>query len=397
MAKSASLLIIFLVVFVDLVGFGIVIPILPYYAQSFGASGETLGWLMTSYSATQFLFAPFWGRLSDRVGRKPVLIGTIIGSSLALAFTASATTLEQLFIGRLLAGLFGANISTASAYMADITDESNRTKGMGLIGAAFGIGFIFGPAIGGSLSRWGYDVPLYFAAALSTINAFFALWKLKEPYANPIEREQSRHHRRFSRESIRIAFGDRRSRLAIAVFFLVTVGITQMEVTFALYMKAVHGLNAEQAGWYLAFMGISMAIVQGGLVGKLSKKFGEYRLILAGTIIMSLALMWFASISELGVFIFLSLGLLAVGSGLTNPSLSSLASKGAEPQRLGMTMGVYQSAGSFARIVGPPVAGILFDRAALAAPFYAASGIMFAACVGVFYIQGWPKRTSIEP
>ena len=147
--RRSSLLIVFLIVFIDLVGFGIVIPILPYYAKEFGASGWELGWLMTSYSLMQFLFSPFWGRISDRYGRRPILLMSILGTSIFMAVLGFADSLMWLFIGRTLAGFFGANISTAYAYVSDITTEENRAKGMGLVGAAFGLGFIFGPAIGG--------------------------------------------------------------------------------------------------------------------------------------------------------------------------------------------------------------------------------------------------------
>src|SRR3954471_2848954 len=158
--RKSALLNIFLVVFIDLLGFGIVIPILPYYAKEFGASGWTLGWLMTSYSLMQFLIAPVWGKISDQIGRRPVLLISILGTCLSMTFLGFARSLAWLFVGRIFAGICGANISTAYAYITDITDESNRAKGMGLIGAAFGLGFILGPAIGGVLSRHGYDVPM---------------------------------------------------------------------------------------------------------------------------------------------------------------------------------------------------------------------------------------------
>jgi DHA1 family tetracycline resistance protein-like MFS transporter len=168
--RRSPLLMIFLIVFLDLVGFGIIIPILPYYAQSFGASAQGLGWLMASYSIAQFFFSPLWGSLSDRVGRRKVLLFTVAGGALAMTAAGLAQSFFLLFLARILAGIFGANISTASAYIADVTTEENRAKGMGIIGAGFGLGFIFGPAIGGILSPYGFSVPIFLAAALNISN-----------------------------------------------------------------------------------------------------------------------------------------------------------------------------------------------------------------------------------
>lgn len=376
-AKKSPLFIIFLVVFIDLVGFGIVIPILPYYAKQYGANATELGWLMAIYSAMQFFFAPVWGKLSDRFGRRPILLMTILGSAISMVALGSAKSLGMLFAARLFAGLCGANISTATAYIADVTTPDNRAKGMGMIGAAFGLGFIFGPAIGGALSIHGYGVPMYVAAALAGLNFLFALVKLEEPKVDRKAREKNRS-KRFDRKAIRAAMGDHRTRLATISFFLVTLAITQMEVCFAIFVLARFGLGAREAGWLLAFMGIVMVLIQGGLIGKLSKRFGESRLIASGVVLMALGLVTFALAPKVAV-LFLALSLLALGNGITNPSLSSLASKGASIDSRGATMGVYQSAGSLARVIGPPVAGILYDRVGMNAPFLVAGGIMMLA------------------
>ena len=375
--KKSPLFIIFLVVFIDLVGFGIVIPILPYYAKQYGANATQLGWLMTSYSAMQFFFAPVWGRLSDRFGRRPILLVTILGSALGMAALGGAKSLGMLFAARLFAGLCGANISTATAYVADVTTAENRAKGMGMIGAAFGLGFIFGPAIGGALSIHGYGVPMYAAAALAALNFLFAAFKLEEPRVDRKAREQNRP-KRFDRKAIRATLGDHRTRLATISFFLVTLAITQMEVCFAIFVLARFGLGAREAGWLLAFMGIVMVLIQGGLIGKLSKRFGEARLIATGVVLMALGLALFAIAPKVGL-LFLALSLLAIGNGITNPSLSSLASKGAAADSRGATMGVYHSAASLARVIGPPVAGILYDRVGMTAPFFAGAVIMMFA------------------
>src|SRR6185295_307339 len=266
--RKSALLNIFGVVFIDLVGFGIVIPILPYYAKQFGASGWALGWLMTSYSLMQFLIAPVWGGFSDRIGRRPVLLVSILGTCLSMTFLGFAQSLEWLFIGRIFAGISGANISTAYAYITDITDESNRAKGMGMIGAAFGLGFIFGPFVGGVLSPHGYSVPMFAGAGLAAFNLVFAFFTLGEP---PLTREAraANRSRRFDRDALRTAFADSRARLAISEFFLFTLAWTQIEVVFALYMNARYGYDARQAGVLLGAMGFVMVIIQGGFIRRL--------------------------------------------------------------------------------------------------------------------------------
>lgn len=376
----SPLLIIFLVVFVDLVGFGIVIPILPYYAKAYGASATALGWLMTTYSAMQFFFAPVWGRLSDQYGRRPILVMTILGQAAAMLALGLAPSLAWLFLARTLAGVCGANISTATAYIADVTSEQDRAKGMGLIGAAFGLGFIFGPAIGGVLSRWGFGAPMFAAAGLASLNALFALFRLPEPSLSPEIRAQHRA-RRFDREAVRESLGDQRTRGAILLFLVLTFAATQMEVVFALFIQARHGYDAQHAGWLLALMGTVMVLVQGGLIGGLSRRFGEVRLVVLGAVTMSVALVVMAESRPIGPLI-AALALLAFGMGVSSPSLSSLASRGARPDRRGATMGVYQSAGSLARVLGPPVAGWSYDVLGIHTPFLTAAGLTTLAALG---------------
>lgn len=374
--RKSSLLIIFLIVFIDLVGFGIVIPILPYYAQSYGASAWQLGLLMTAYSAMQFLISPFWGRLSDRIGRRPVLLMSLVATSASMIFLGLAGSLTALFVGRTLAGIFGANISTAYAYITDVTTEKDRAKGMGLIGAGFGLGFIFGPAIGGLLSRYGYAAPMFAGAGLAAVNAVFAYFRLEEPALSPEAREENRA-KKFDRRSIQLALSDPRTRIATMLFFWVTFAVTQMEVVFAIYLAYRFGYDAEKAGILLAIMGVIMAGVQGGLIRRLAPRYGEAALIAVGTATCAVALVGFSYAPSILVFL-LSLCLLAIGHGMLHPSLSSLASLGAHPSRRGMTMGVFQSASSLARVAGPPAAGWLYDHAGHRAPFLVASSILIA-------------------
>jgi DHA1 family tetracycline resistance protein-like MFS transporter len=377
-AGRSPLLIIFVVVFLDLLGFGIVIPILPYYAEAFGASALELGWLLAIYSAMQLVFAPVWGRLSDAHGRRPILVATILGQGASLLVLGIAPSLAWLFVGRALAGICGANLSTAAAYIADVTPEEGRARGMGVIGAGFGLGFIFGPAIGGLLSHWGYGTPMFVAAGVALASGLVAWARLPEPSLPPELRQQ--HRRSLDRSAIRESLGDARTRIAIVLFFLLTLAATQTETAFALFLEARHGYGAREAGLLLAFTGLVMAGIQGGLIGPLSRRFGEARLVVAGALALCGALVLFATTPRLALLV-VSVAFLGIGMGLTHPSLQSLASRGAAPGRQGATMGVYQSAGSLARILGPPVAGFLYDVHGKGFPFLAAAGLSLLAAV----------------
>lgn len=375
--KKSPLFIIFLVVFIDLLGFGLVIPILPYYAKQFGASAAQLGLLMGSYSLMQFLFSPFWGRLSDIWGRRPIIIVSVLGTAASMLVVGWANSLTALFLGRIFAGICGANVSTAGAYIADVTKPEDRAKGMGLIGASYGLGFIFGPAFGGILSHYGYGMPALVAAALAGANAVFALLKLEEP---PLSQEQRAAHRtkRFDTRTIEAALKRPTTRHVVAVFFLATLAFTQMECCFALFMKERLGFDARQAGWLLAYAGIITVVLQGGLVGKLAKRFGEGRLTTLGTTLTCCALFLMAFTNSLPSVIAV-MTILALGQGITTPLLLSLVSQSAPPAERGAVMGVYQSAGSLARVIGPPFAGALFDAYNSQFPFLSAACIMGVA------------------
>lgn len=397
----------FLVVFIDLLGFGLIVPILPYYAQSLGASGMELGLLMMCYSGMQFFFSPVWGRLSDRLGRKKILMICLGGIGCSMLILAGARSLTWLFIGRLLAGMFGANISVANAYVADVTSPENRAKGMGVIGAAFGLGFVMGPPLGGllaspavaelvnkGLSALGlpsinpYGLPALGALLLVVVNLAFAVHQLVEPALS--ETERLSHRNRLKRSLVKEVMGNPRTAYPVILFFLATSGMAEIETTFALFLKGRFGWDALQAGLLLALMGLVMAGLQGGGIGKLAKRFGETKLLLAGLVLVTLALA--------GVILSLNPGLLVaslilhgLGYGLINPSLLSLTSRSAKEGLQGGTMGVYQSAGSLARIVGPLIAGALIDIAGLTAPFVVAA--LFFALAGLLLFSKqklWP-------
>ena len=371
------LLSIFLVVFIDLIGFGIVIPILPYYAREYGASATTLGWLMAGYSLMQFAVAPLWGKLSDRIGRRPVLLFSLLGTLLSQLGLGLASHFENplvwIFAGRIFAGICAANLSVAYAYVADVTTPENRARGMGLIGAGFGLGFIVGPAIGGLLSPWGYDRPMFAAAVLTAFNLALAWFKLIEPPMTEEQREASRKARSWGVQLARELLARPAIRRPVEVFFLVTLAVTQMEAVFAIFMADCFDYSAEKAGLLLAAMGLVMAIVQGGLVGRVSQRIPEIQIIAGGTLISSSALVIFGAASGSAAgpsLVMLALILLALSHGFVSPSLSALASRGAPDSLRGSTMGVFHSAGSLARVVGPPTAGWLYDRFGAGSPFY---------------------------
>jgi DHA1 family tetracycline resistance protein-like MFS transporter len=375
--RQSSLLIIFLIIFIDLVGFGIVIPILPYYAKAYNASAWDIGWLMAIYSLMQFLFSPVWGKISDFVGRRPVLLISLLGTSISMTLLGLAGSLTWLFIARAFAGICGANISTAYAYVTDVTSEKDRAKGMGLIGAGFGLGFIFGPAIGAVLSRYGFGFPMFVGAAMAFANFCFALFKLEEPELTDEIRAANRI-KRFDFESNRMVLADSRVRLGVVLFFLVTFAVAQMETVFAIHMGAIYNYDAEHAGFLLAMVGLIMVIIQAGFIRKLVPKYGELKLIIFGCLVSALALTAYASITTIYAVI-ISLMVLAVGHGILHPTLSSFTSLGAPANLRGSTMGVFQSAGSLARVVGPPCAGWLYDRVTWRAPFFSGAIFLVAA------------------
>ncbi|MEO8679169.1 MAG: MFS transporter [Vicinamibacterales bacterium] len=372
----SPLVIIFITVFIDLLGFGIIIPLLPFYAESFGANAFTIGLLGTSYSLMQFLFSPIWGRWSDRIGRKPIILIGLVGSCLSYFTLAVASSLSLVFLARLIGGIAGANVATAQAYIADITTPENRAKGMGLVGAAFGMGFVFGPAIGGALSRFGPSTPMWCASALCLANVIAASVLLPE------SRTPSPHAATLGRlAAFRRAVGHPQLLLLLALFFVVTVSFSGFEATFALFSERKFGFTASSIGLMFAFMGVVLSIVQGVLVGRVVKRVGEARLITAATLLIaiSLGMVPFASTVPL---LLATLGVLAVGMGFNGPSLSSMVSKLSDPDDQGGILGLASSLASLGRVFGPAWGGFLFDRFGMTMPYLSAAAIMMIAFLG---------------
>ena len=383
------LVIIFITVFIDLLGFGIIIPLLPFYAETFGASALVVGLLSTSFSLMQFLFAPIWGRLSDIFGRRPIILAGLLGSAVSYLAFGLAASLPMLFAARILAGIAGANIPTAQAFIADSTTPENRAKGMGLVGAAFGLGFIFGPAIGGFLSHWGYSAPAFFAATLSLANFSAALFFL--PESLPPEKRGPR-----ARPGRVAAFQRAWSRpklaLVLAVSFLVMTAFASFESMFALFVESRFEFGATTIGYLFAWVGVVLATVQGVIVGRVVPRVGEHRLVPAAILVMVFALAGIATAPSV-VLLMAAMGLLAMGMGFNSPSMLSVVSRLADPADQGSTLGVSQSLASLARIVGPLWGGFVFDRFGHSTPFYTASALMLVACgLSVLVFRGFELR-----
>ncbi|HEV2704454.1 MAG TPA: MFS transporter [Pyrinomonadaceae bacterium] len=408
--NRSPLAVILVTVFIDLVGFGIVIPVLPLYVPEFGATPRALGVLLASYSVMQLVFTPILGNLSDRYGRRPVLLLSLIGTGIGFIIMGSARTLTLLFVGRILDGITGGNISTAQAYIADVTTTENRARGMGLFGAAFGLGFIFGPAIGGILSSFGMHVPFLFAGALAFANALLLYFVLPETVrpGHPA-RAQAKQARRGLAHFWQ-QLGNHRLAVVLAIYFLFVVAFSVMTTTFALYTLFSFGYDAQHNGYLFAYIGIIAVIVQGTLIGSLVKRWGEVRLVLVGAAILatSLLILPFVGPHAHGGLAELLLLLAAnsIGNSLATPALNSLASKSVSAAEQGSAMGVTQSAASLARIIGPIIGGWLIYSATAPAPhhidtntlrltFWAASAIMFAALLlTAYFARAYTSQTT---
>lgn len=382
----SPLAIIFLTVFIDLLGFGIIIPLLPFYAERFGGSAQTVAMLSVSFSAMQFVFMPIWGRLSDRIGRRPILLLGLFGSFASYLVFGLAASLPLLFLSRMFAGIAGATVSTAQAFIADTTTPENRAKGMGLVGAAFGLGFIFGPAIGGILSRWGHVVPPMFAALLSLLN-FVAAWFLL-PESRPAHVRATARAATSRLESLRKALTRPTLPALLLIYVTVVAAFSGFETTFALFSERRFGFTEETIGYIFAYVGLVLAVVQGGLVGRAVRRFGERRLVPAALLMVALGLVLIAfsrSVFEL----FVANGVLALGMGFNSPSLTSLISRRSDPEDQGGILGVSQGLASLARIVGPAWAGFLFDRWGMSSPYFSSAGlVMIAFAVSVVSLSG---------
>jgi DHA1 family tetracycline resistance protein-like MFS transporter len=379
---------VFLTILLDLIGFGMILPLLPFYAQELHASPFEIGLLFSSYSLTQLLFAPLLGRLSDRVGRRPVLLASIAGGAASYLLFALAPNYGVLLLARSLSGLAAANYAIAQAYMADVSAPEERSKAMGLVGAAFGLGFVLGPALGGLLAHagaWtgmGHRIVPLTAAALSGINLMIALFGLPESLSPELRRGAvARGGSWLGLSDLRTVARGGPLRGLMVLFFLVMFCFSIMETTLALFCQERFGFGVRETSWLFVFVGIVLVVVQGGLLGRLVRRFGERSLILSGIVLMALGLVLLPLTpagSKLGLLL-LSLLLLAVGQGVHNPSSLGLLSRLTDERSQGGTIGISRSFGALARTLGPAVGTWIFGAFGAGWPFWTAGGLMLVA------------------
>lgn len=391
--------ILFFIVLIDLVGFGVVIPLLPFYAERFHATPQVVGMAMATYSLGQLIAAPYWGRLSDRIGRRPVLLASLAGTAVAYLWLGFADALWMLFGARALGGLMAGNLSAAFAYVADVTPPARRARGMGMIGAAFGLGFILGPAIGGLLAgadpvHADFRTPALLAAGLSATALGIAFFILRESLSPEIRALIAARPRRNHLQNILDLLGRPRVGVWLLLSFLSTFVFAGMESTFALWSERRFGWGPLQNGYLFAAVGIFSAAIQGGLIGRLAKRFGEKRLVVQGAAALAagLGLVPFSSGLPL---LALGMGLMAYGFSLLTPSLNSLLSLQVGPEEQGSTLGVARSATTLARVVGPPWAGFLFGALGRDWPYFAGAGLMF--CVAVLAFRSGQESSNRPP
>ncbi len=368
MSSKRILFSIFLVVFIDLLGFSIILPLLPYYAESFGADELQIGLLVAIYAAAQLISAPLLGRLSDRIGRRPVLLFSVAGNLLSFLLLGFAQNLWMLFTARLLAGLTGGNISVAQAYITDVTDEKNRARGLGLIGAAFGLGFIIGPAIGGILSQNGFSIPAFVAAGLSLLNLIVISAWLGESLTP--DRMAALSNRSRPPFTVNAMLNTLRRPLVgplLHTRFFFALAFSLFQSIFTLYALKRFGLDSTQTGYILAYVGLLSTITQGGLIRIFTQHFDERTLILSATLAMSFGLLGWGLAPSVPILL-LALLPIAVAGGTLNTVLNSALSKSVTPAEIGGTLGLAASLESMTRVLTPPLGSALLKWVGSSAP-----------------------------
>jgi DHA1 family tetracycline resistance protein-like MFS transporter len=404
--KNIRLFTVFLVVLIDLIGFGIILPLMPFYATEFGASPVMIGLLYSIYSVAQLVFSPIWGGLSDRIGRRPIMLLSTLGAAVAYIVFGFAETFAVLLLSRLMAGVMGGNISTAQAYIADVTSVEDRARGMGLIGAAFGLGFVMGPALASGLihpsipafvesigysgfaswlSEHSYAIPAFFASMLSFVSFLMVYFRLEETVVPGAETSSGAKEGVFTKAywTNLIATGKSSQTgyiliLLMGAMFILSFGQASLYSAFPLFCEAVLGMTAGQVGIQFFWLGIITAVIQGGLIRPLTKVFREETLFLVGNVLMAVGLVLLGTASSIQQLT-LYLALMAVGHSLNLPTVTSLISQKADPARMGATIGATQGLSGLGRAIGPTWGGFLFGIG-VGLPFWL-TGIVVAGTV----------------
>lgn len=397
-AQGSPLLPIFLIVFIGLLGFGIILPLLPLYAAQFGASPFVAGALLASYSLMQLVATPYLGALSDRVGRRPVLIISQVGTVLSFVLLGVANTLPLLFAARLLDGISGGNISTAQAYISDVVDEKDRARAFGLIGAAFGLGFILGPAMGGILSQGdNYQLPAFVAAGISLVSLLLTIFMLPEslsPAALAAHQRASRSPRIVDIAALRRAFGYEQLGLLLAIFFLFNLAQSGFQGLFALFNNQKFGFGARETGYLLAYVGVLAVLLQGGGIGPIVRRFGELRTLQVGLALAIIGFVWSGFVPSWQMLLFALLPV-ALGIGVATPTTNSLITRESPPLERGQVLGISQSIAALARVIGPLVAGFALEYAAWLPFVLAALLVTIAAGLALRLLP--PARAAEDP
>ncbi len=372
---KSPLMLIFLTVFIDLVGFGLIVPVLPTYAKELHADGLMVGIVMASYSLMQFFFTPIWGKLSDSVGRRPIILLSLLASVIGYLIWGFSNSLVLLILARCVAGAGNANIAVAQAYVSDVTTLENRAKGMGAIGAAFGLGFVLGPAIGGFLAGFGIAKIGFAAASLSLIDLILTFFLLPEP-----EKRSNAGKQRFDLKPQFIVDTIKNPSLqgSLLIFFISTLAFANMEATLVLLTSLKFGYTTKANSFMFTYVGLIIVFVQGGMIHRLVKKYGEKVLVISGCAILSLGLLLTGYASN-QTFLYIALALLAIGSGINTPANQSMLSKLAPSENTGAVLGIGQSLSTLGRILGPVIGGYAFDHFGVSVPYLIGSSIMVIA------------------
>ena len=393
MNKKTPLFLIFLTVFIDLLGFGILIPILPTFAtKELGVDETAIGIAIALYSFIQFLFNPIFGKLSDKHGRKPIIVICLLLNAAGYIIFAYTHTFMVLLLSRIVGGIGGSSIGVAQAYIADITTKEDRSKGMGLIGAAFGLGFVFGPLMGGILSKFGYDVTGFASAGFSFLAFLSTVFFLPESHKS-INKELKIEKKLFDIPAFKKIFKQPDLAVLIILFFILTFSMANIYGTFALLGYKVYGFSDLQNGYIFGIVGLVGALVQGGLIRVVSKHISDVRLVAIGSFLMIIGL---GLLPYGGNFLGLAIitVILALGTGVLQPTLLSLVSKVTTDNEQGITLGVNQSLSSFARVLGPLWGGFAFEFIGYAFPFL--TGAAFTVLIFLIALIYLPKKINLE-
>jgi len=389
MRKNKSLFTIFAIVFVDLLGFGIILPLLPYIAEKYHANPAQIGALTATYSFFQLIASPILGKLSDRYGRKKILIVSQLGSAVGYLLLALSNNLALLFVSRIIDGVTGGNISIAQAYIADVTTRENRAKGMGMIGAAFGLGFIFGPAIGGALAKLGYAYPALFAMAVSLVTVFLTATQL--PESVNLEHAAKSERTSFGWRQMKAVLFESGIGYLVVIFFLLNTAFALFQGNFALWAERTFHYGPTEIGFLFMYVGILSVVMQLRALPFLVARFHESQLLRYSTIFLFSGLFILGFVTNPWLLLLTQL-LIVLGNSMANPSIQALASENVPKEEYGETLGFLQSAGSLGRIIGPLAGGEMFYRMGKDMPYFVGSAIMFLVLV---YLWIRPTRAKV--